>query len=1346
MIKNFYLKLGIMLMLFLSSSLGFKARAQLVQVGTGTTYSGVSPINSCYVYNYTQQIYTAAEIIAANGNTTPVGTINNLRFHINTASYNSGTANFNNWKVYIGFVAQGDFTSNTNWVPLASLTQVYSGVLTFPANGNWLDIPLSTQLAWNGTSNIVVAIHEEVPGYDCTMQWTSTSTSPTYRTIYYYNDSNNPNPASPPSASGRSYTRPNIQFNFVAPCNASTVYPASATTTATPGSSCFGTNVAFTLNPVSAMPNVSGLTYQLQYATALAGPYSNVAGAVSSTTTINYAPANSGYYRIQVLCGSTPTSLASSGVNITVDNPQLASTAGATRCGPGTLSLNATASGSYTVNWYTNPTGGQPIFTGSNFTTPYLSSTTTYYAAASTPPNQINATIGTGTGSTGGSSYVPGPFSIYYRRTTMQLLYTAAEITAAGGTRGNITSLAFNCTGVPAYAIPNYTIRIATVPSTMTTLTWQPMANFTQVYNNASYTPTTGWQTINFGTPFPWNGTDNIVIYICWDQAQPSYSSTGNHQFTTKSGRFLYTWTDGTGTSCGETGTSTSTDVPNIRFGISASCEGARTAVTATVNTSPRITAAYDSVVCNSAITSFNITSALNNYTTYNWAYIGAGTGTLYTDPQASTPYSGTSLTTLYFKSSVPGLHRVVINGNNPTTGCATSDTFRIFVNPDAGSFAITGDKDTLCQSGISSINVSNAAYLKPGFYTWYQSDNGTTYTSMATPALPFNTATLTAHKYYRIVVRNSNNQSCDTINKTIYVANPAIISTVNGSHCGPGQVQLEAYGNPGESVLWFESQSSATPIFTGNVFTTPYLANNTTYYAQPSVGSSISNVQIGTGTATSGTTSAGPYNIYYRSSTVQMMYTAAEIIAAGGQAGNIMSMAFNCIQPPEYSLPNYTLRIATVPSAMTTLTWQPAANFTQVYANASYMPGTGWQTITFNTPFAWNGSDNIVINVCWDMVPAYSSTGGTHQYTSISNRMLYSWSDVSNMCPSTGSSTSNLLPNLKLVIESGCKGTRVPVDATILEIPEVNLGGDINKCVDQGHMEFLNARNAGANYTWDNNYNGQVRVINSSGTYWVTVTNTSGCSSSDTVSVQFNYNPVSELGNDTTTCLRTPLTLDAGGNGIQYFWNTGATTRSINVNQSGQYIVFITAENGCTTQDTINVTQRGNTPSHDGIWVRNINPNTFNFTLTNPQNVGSVRWDFGDGSPYSFQMNPTHTYNSNGHYIVRIITYSSCGSALDTTAVHIKGLDISDISTQQLIKLYPNPASDVVTVEADKVMIQSIHIVDATGRIVDAIPNLNTASVRVNTEKLASGMYYIIINTNTGQVQKKLDIIGKHP
>ena len=53
----------------------------------------------------------------------------------------------------------------------------------------------------------------------------------------------------------------------------------------------------------------------------------------------------------------------------------------ATRCGTGTVNLSA-VSNTGIVNWYDVPAGGTPIATGSSFTTPAITGTTTFYAAA----------------------------------------------------------------------------------------------------------------------------------------------------------------------------------------------------------------------------------------------------------------------------------------------------------------------------------------------------------------------------------------------------------------------------------------------------------------------------------------------------------------------------------------------------------------------------------------------------------------------------------------------------------------------------------------------------------------------------------------------------------------------------------------------------------------------------------------------------------------------------------------------------------------------------------------------------------------------------------------------------
>ncbi|MCX2720268.1 T9SS type B sorting domain-containing protein [Lentiprolixibacter aurantiacus] len=62
--------------------------------------------------------------------------------------------------------------------------------------------------------------------------------------------------------------------------------------------------------------------------------------------------------------------------------PEITSTVQGSNCGPGSITLEATASAG-DVLWFENQTGGSPIFTGNSYNTPPLSITTTYYTLAS---------------------------------------------------------------------------------------------------------------------------------------------------------------------------------------------------------------------------------------------------------------------------------------------------------------------------------------------------------------------------------------------------------------------------------------------------------------------------------------------------------------------------------------------------------------------------------------------------------------------------------------------------------------------------------------------------------------------------------------------------------------------------------------------------------------------------------------------------------------------------------------------------------------------------------------------------------------------------------------------------
>lgn len=68
----------------------------------------------------------------------------------------------------------------------------------------------------------------------------------------------------------------------------------------------------------------------------------------------------------------------------TISSPTVASPV--SRCGPGTITLNATPPANSTLDWYSSATGGSPISSGNSYTTPIISSATTYYVSAQASP------------------------------------------------------------------------------------------------------------------------------------------------------------------------------------------------------------------------------------------------------------------------------------------------------------------------------------------------------------------------------------------------------------------------------------------------------------------------------------------------------------------------------------------------------------------------------------------------------------------------------------------------------------------------------------------------------------------------------------------------------------------------------------------------------------------------------------------------------------------------------------------------------------------------------------------------------------------------------------------------
>jgi gliding motility-associated-like protein len=131
-----------------------------------------------------------------------------------------------------------------------------------------------------------------------------------------------------------------------------------------------------------------------------------------------------------------------------------------------------------------------------------------------------------------------------------------------------------------------------------------------------------------------------------------------------------------------------------------------------------------------------------------------------------------------------------------------------------------------------------------------------------------------------------------------------------------------------------------------------------------------------------------------------------------------------------------------------------------------------------------------------------------------------------------------------------------------------VSIGNDTTLCA--GNTLVLNASTSNASYNWQDNSTNSTFTVNQQGNYWVNVTS-NGCSSSESINVNYSALPIINLGNNINLCNGESITLNATNNNATYVWQDNSTSPTYNVTQQGIYWVSVT-ENNCSNSDSIRV------------------------------------------------------------------------------------------------------------------------------------------------------------------------------
>jgi gliding motility-associated-like protein len=610
-----------------------------------------------------------------------------------------------------------------------------------------------------------------------------------------------------------------------------------------------------------------------------------------------------------------------------------------------------------------------------------------------------------------------------------------------------------------------------------------------------------------------------------------------------------------------------------------------------------------------------------NGGTIFNWSVIAGPpmiVGTNFSCNPCANPVATPTATTTYVVTS------------NLSGGCDNKDTVTVNVVPD---FTPTASQSsaTSCLFEPVQLNVGVIPNT-PGYgYAW----SPATYLSATNIANPI--ANITVPGVYTYVVTVTSPGGCvkkDSINIVVAAAVAPTIDILTPD-------SLMACG---DSILIDLDLGGGIPAVCG-----PSATN--------ACSGPTAQTTIGTGT-TNISNAPSPYYGFYEDGRVQMIYTAAEINAMGFLGGKITEIAFNITTKASTQPYNgLTIKMGCTSQNDFVTSNVFVTGLTQVYTNPSYTSVAGWNTHVLNTAYEWDGTSNLIVEVCFDN-SSWTSTDRVQQTNTTVARTLYDYTDVAVGCTlNTPYTPSVNRPNIRF---TQCPTVPNPSAYTYLWTPNVN----IITSTMQNPTVFPSQPT----------------------TYVVTVTDTAGgCTDTDSITITVLCgtcypviptvtNPTCKDGSDGKIVIdpvfvfgsemQTFIWKDSISNiTLQTTSNVTAGKDSLTGLPAGAYTITMVDSSGCSADTTVWLYEP------DSVVINSISSDTIIcIGGTTPINATAIG---GNSSTYTYTWTDLSTNTvipGNGPHNVSPIVSPTCYSVMATDSL---GCISSD--KQVCISLYPN-------------------------------------------------------------------------
>jgi len=399
-------------------------------------------------------------------------------------------------------------------------------------------------------------------------------------------------------------------------------------------------------------------------------------------------------------------------------------------------------------------------------------------------------------------------------------------------------------------------------------------------------------------------------------------------------------------------------------------------------------------------------------------------------------------------------------------------------------------------------------------------------------------------------------------------------------------------------------------------------------------------------------------------------------------------------------------------------------------------------------------GCQSLMILSTQNNISCFSDCNGNIEINSIENGsapFTYSWnngattSSISDLC--SGSYSVTIVDNNNCSVFGAfniTQPTQLLANTSSTNETNVDANDGTAKAIPTGGISPYK-------YLWSNGQNTQSISGLSPGEYTVIVTDAYDCTVGDTVIIEEFYCPQLVINTQISeiTCYGEcdgAIAVSGVDNAVlplKYKWNNGTSTLFINKLCADKYTLTVTDANNCSIVDTFVLTQ----PDEIVITIDSsadvrLDPLGFIAVSSNGNHI--YKWT--GPNEFSSQQQDIKNLSDPGCYTL-VVTDTINGCSKDSI---ICLADYTGILEQDLlnsnIKIYPNPVSDIFTVDFTEVKNKKgeITIYDSSGKqFLNIYKPATERLINIDSKSLQSGLYLIKIKLEEGVIYKRL-VVGR--